>query len=231
MYIQVGDQIIWESQKEKLLGVTIDKKLKFQTHLRNICKKTGANVTALMRLAKIMPFQKKRILMNAFIESQFSYCPLLLMFVSRSINNKINRIHERALRIVYLDYDSSFEDLLKMDKAVIIHHRNIQSLAIEMFKVLNGLGPEIMRSLFNIDYNERNTKSFHRPNVNSKYNGHNSIRYFGPVVWDRLLPDELKSIQSLDEFKEEVKKWVPVNCPCTLCQEYIAGVGYTNTCE
>ena len=100
MYIEVGDQVIWESMEEKLLGITIDKKLKFQIHLRGICKKAGAKVTALMRLAKIMPFQKKRLLMNAFIESQFSYCPLLLMFCSRSLNNKINRIHERALRVV-----------------------------------------------------------------------------------------------------------------------------------
>ena len=231
MYIEVGEQVIWESQEEKLLGVTIDNKLKFQTHLSNICKKTGAKVTALMRLAKIMPFKKKRLLMNAFIESQFSYCPLLWMFCSRSMNNKINRIHERALRLVYLDYVSSFEDLLKKDNSVTIHQRNIQFLAIEMFKALNGLGPEIMRSLFNIDYNTRKNKSFHRPNVNSKYNGQNSIRYFGPVVWDTMLPDKLKSIQSLDEFKMEVKKWLPVNCPCTLCQEYIAGVGYTHTFE
>ena len=169
------------------------------------------------------------IIINAFIQSQFSYCPLVWMFCSRTMNNKINRIHERALRLVYLDYTSSFDELLKKDNSVCVHHRNIQLVAIEMYKVLKGLGPEIMRSLFDIDYNTRSEKSFLRPNIKSKFNGENSIRYFGPVVWDTMLPDKLKSIQTIEEFKTDVKKWIPTNCPCTLCQEYIAGVGYVNT--
>ena len=230
LYIQVGEHVIWESPEEKLLGVTIDNKFTFNTHLNNMCKKAGAKVTALTRLAKIMPFKKKRTLMNAFIESQFSYCPLVWMFCSRTINNKINRIHERALRLVYLDYTCSFVDLLKMDNSVTIHQRNIHLVAIEMFKVLRGLGPEILRNLFSIDRTSE-TRSFFRPNVFSKYNGEDSLRYFGPVVWDSMLPDKLKSIQTLEKFKMEVKKWVPTNCPCTLCKEYIAGVGFVDTFE
>ena len=194
MYIEVGEQVIWESLEEKLLGVTIDKMLKFNTQLSDICKKAGAKVTALTRLARIMQFQKKRITLNAFIESQFSHCPLTWMFCSRAVNDKINRIHTRALRLVYLDYTSSFDDLLIKNNSVTIHHHNIQRVAIEMFKALKGVGPEIMRSLFDIDYNTRSEKSFLRPNVNSKYNGENSLCYFGPVVWDSMLPKELKSI-------------------------------------
>ena len=231
MYVEVGEQVIWESLEEKLLGVTIDKMLKFNTQLSDICKKAGAKVTALTRLARIMQFQKKRITMNAFIESQFCYCPLTWMFCSRPVNDKINRIHTRALRLVYLDYTSSFDDLLIKNNSVTIHHHNIQRVAIEMFKALKGVGPEIMRSLFDIDYNIRSEKSLLRPNVNSKYNGENSIRYFGPVVWDTMLPDELKSIQTLEKFKTEVKKWVPINCPCNLCKQYIAGLGYIETFE
>ena len=99
--------------------------------------------------------------------------------------------------MVYLDYTSSFDELLKKDNAVTIHQRNIQFLAIEMFKVIKGIGPEIMKTLFNINYAGRSEKSFFIPNVNSEYNGKNSIRYFGPIVWDTMLPDKLKSIQSL----------------------------------
>ena len=231
MSIEVGDQVIWESLEEKLLGVTIDKKLKFDSHLNNICKKAAAKVTALTRLAKIMPFEKKRILMNAFIEYQFSYCPLVWMFCSRTMNNKINCIHKHALRLVYLDYVSSFEELLKKDKSVTIHQRNIQLLAIEMFKVVKGLGPEITKSLFHFDKDTRSDRSFLRPNVNSVNNGKNSIRYFGPIVWDDMLPSKLKSIQTLQIFKSEIKKWDPVNCPCTLCKEYIGGVGMITTFE
>ena len=77
--------------------------------------------------------------MKAFIESQFGYCPLVWMFCNRTLNARINRIHERALRIVYNDYDSSFVDLLARDNAFTIHHRNIQTLGIEIYKVINNL--------------------------------------------------------------------------------------------
>ena len=63
--------------------------------------------------------------MKAFIESQFSYCPLVWMFSSRKMNKRINFIHEMSLRIVYDDYDTTLEDLLKKDNSVSIHHRNV----------------------------------------------------------------------------------------------------------
>ena len=153
------------------------------------------------------------------------------MFCSRTLNDKINHIHERALRLVYLDYTSSFDELLKKDNAVTIHQRNIQLLATEMFKMIKGIGPEIMRTLFNINDNDRCNKSFVTPNVSSEYNGKSSIRYFGPLVWDTMLPDSLKSIQNLEKFKTEVKKWVPKDCPCRLCKEYVAGLGFVTTFE
>ena len=98
LWVKIGDALIWESSKEKLLGVTIDKNLTFNEHVLTLCRKAGRKVTALRRLLKFMPFFKRRILLNTFIESQFSYCPLIWMFHSRKLNHKINHIHERALR-------------------------------------------------------------------------------------------------------------------------------------
>ena len=85
---KVGEQVIWESAKERLLGLVIDKELNFDKHLMILCKKVSAKVTALARMAKIIPFEKRRLLMKAFIESQFSYCPLVWMFCSRKMNKK-----------------------------------------------------------------------------------------------------------------------------------------------
>ena len=112
LWVRVGEHLIWESPEEKLLGLHIDKNLNFEVHLSNICKKASAKVTALARLVKLVSFDKKKLLMKSFIESQFSYCPLIWMFCSRSMNRKINHIYERALRLVYQDYTSSFEELL-----------------------------------------------------------------------------------------------------------------------
>ena len=235
LWTKVGGQVIWESNEEVLLGVTFDKELTFESHLKKICHKTSAKVTALGRLARILPFKKKRILMSSFIESQFSYCPLVWMFCSKKMNDKINHIQERALRMVYLDYTSSYQDLLKKDGSVTIHQKNVQLVAIEMFKIVNNIGPEIMKTLVEFKPCVRRDEDdnvigdiFVRARVKKEYIGKGSFRYFGPVVWDEMLPKELKSIKSLEKFKKEIKKWIPVNCKCRLCEEYIAGIGKIN---
>ena len=79
-----------------------------------------------------MSLEKRRTLMKAFIESQFNYCSLIWMLHSRTLNNKINHIHETVLKTVY----SSFNELLDEDSSFSIHQRNVQSLAIEIYKYL-----------------------------------------------------------------------------------------------
>ena len=82
-----------------------------------------------------MDFNKKRLNVNAFFMAQFNYCPLIWMCHNRTYKNKINRLHERCLRLICNDKRSFFEDLLEKDNSVSIHHTNLQALAIKMFKV------------------------------------------------------------------------------------------------
>ena len=97
------------------------------------------------------------------------------MFHGGIVNKKINHLHERALRIFYEDYNSSFEDLLKRDKSVTIHHSNIQSLAIELFKVKENLSNLMLSNIFPtrpISYNSRSQTDFIRSNANTSQYGH-----------------------------------------------------------
>ena len=229
LWAKVGNEMIWESSKEKLLGINLDNNLTFKDHVSTLCKKAGQKVTALARLVKYMPFHKRRILLKTFIESQFSYCPLIWMFCGRKLNRKINHIHERALRFVYDDYTSTFESLLEKDKSVSIHHRNIHRVAIEMYKVINNLSPGIIQDLFQkreISALRIQTNTFIRPYVDTVYKGEDSLRNFGPIVWNKLLPNKFKSASTLEEFKKSIKLWVPKNCPCRLCKDFIPGIGY-----
>ena len=130
-----------------------------------------------------MELPKRRILMNAFFKAQFNYCPAVWMFHSRSLNNKINRLHERCLRIIYNDKHSNFEELLVKDNSVPIHHNNIHTLAIEIYKVASGICPEIMNDIFKLrektHYNLRGTSQFLV----------DSILVFSMVVNQRLIWD------------------------------------------
>ena len=235
LWVKVGNELIWESSEEKLLGVTIDKNLNFNSHLSLLCKKVSQKVTALARVVKLISFDKKRILLKTFIESQFSYCPLIWMFCSRKMDRKINHIHERALRLIYNDYTTSFSGLLIKDKSVTIHHRNIQYVATEMYKVINDLSPPLINDLFEkgeiMGPTTRLGSVFVRPKINTVYKGENSLRNFGPIVWNNMLPDKLKAHSSLIKFKKAIKSWVPENCPCRLCKTYIKGLGFTSVIE
>ena len=214
---------------EKLLGVKIDNKLTFDYHVFNMCKKANRKINALARIAPFINLNKRRILMNSFFRSQFNYCPLIWMCHNRTNNRKINRLHERCLRIIYNDKQSSFIKLLEKDNSVSIHQRNLQFLATEMFKVSNGLSPVLMNDIFKRrgeqTYNLRKHSQFYRPKVNSVYNGTESMSFLGPIVWD-LEPSELKDIGNLAAFKKAIKKWSPEKCPCRLCKVYINNVGF-----
>ena len=73
--------------------------------------------------------------MKSFIEGQFGYCLLVWMFHGRVLNRKIDHLHECLLRVVYRDSISSFPELLQKDHSFTIHHRNVQSLAIDLCKI------------------------------------------------------------------------------------------------
>ena len=225
---RIGQSLIWESANERLLGVTLDRDLRFDLHVSKICKKAGRKLSALIRISKLLPLKKRRLLFNTFIESQFSYCPLVWMFHDRNINMKINRLHERALRIVYHDDISSFEELLERDESFTVHEKNIQKLAIELYKYKHNLANEVMKDVFSDNVhkepNLRYVPEFAVPRVNTVHNGDDSLRHLGPLVW-QIVPDSLKALP-FKQFKTEVKKWKPENCPCRLCKIYVQGVGY-----
>ena len=171
---KTGSEIIMGSESVKLLGIIIDNKLNFNEHISKLCKKVSQKIHALARIANFMSTEKLRKIMKAFIDSQFGYCPLIWMFCNRTLNNRINQLHERALHLVYKDATLSFEELLIVDKSFSIHHRNLQKLATEMYKVIDKLSPSFMHTIFQLTTNPcglRNKNTFKTSNIHSVYYG------------------------------------------------------------
>ena len=226
-FIEIQNYKIRNSKCEKLLGVKINNNLSFDEHVADLCNKASKKLHALSRVAHFMKTEQRKIIMNSFINSQFGYCPLVWMFYSRSLNNRINKIQERSLRIVYDDETSTFEELLNRDNSFTIHHKNIQVLAIELYKVVNNISPEIMSYVFplkqSVNYHSKNI--FVTRNVRTVHHGTETLAHLGPKVWS-MVPQVMKEIKSLSEFKSKIKQWKPDKCPCRLCKTYICGVGF-----
>ena len=144
--------------------------------------------------------------MNAFIAQQFNYCPLLWMFHSRTINGKINKLHERALRVVYSDRVSSFEELIERDKSFSVHERNLQKLAVEMYKVKNEISPIPVQKLFQRAVpreHSRQATDWIVPRVQKENYGKETVRYRGHVPWS-LIPKKIKESKSLASVQDSI---------------------------
>ena len=188
--MNIGTDLIWESNDIKLLGFTFDIDLKFNKHVLKLCSKASQKLSALSRVANLLSFNKRRTLFKAFVESQFKYCPNVWMFHSPRTNNKINRLHERALRIVYDDDFSTFDQLLALDKSFCIHHQNIQRLLTEIYKTLHKISWNSLKELLvkrESFISFRSKPELVIPSANSILKGKNSIRYFGSVIWNSSL--------------------------------------------
>ena len=157
------------------------------------------------------------------------FCMLLLSGCSTVGNWTIELIRfTKELRLVYKDYISSFDDLLAKDNSFKIHQRNLQKLAIEIFKVKKGIAPAIMNNIFEFNdnpYSLRNdTAYFKSRNVRTVRYGIETASFVGPRIWNSI-PFEIKEPTSLHIFKSKIKNWT-LNCPCKLCKNYFQHLGY-----
>ena len=182
-------------------------------------------------LARIAPYMNKdklRSLMKAFIDAQFNYCPLIWMFHNRTLNNKINKLHERTLRIVYKDYKSSFDNLLNKDNTFTIHERNLQKLATEMFKIQNNLSPSFLNNIFPPSKNpyEDVIKIFAGQKILEQYTMYRKRLHFMVQNTWALLLNEIKKSNNINEFKAKIKHWKPEGCTGRICKVYIPNLGF-----
>ena len=96
-------------------------------------------------------------------------------------------------------------------------------MAIEIFKVKIGIAPKIINE--NNTYNLRSGMHLSRVNVHSTQYGTESIGNLGAKIWN-LVPAHMKDLKTLSTFKNQIKKWIPKDCPCRLCKVYVEYVGF-----
>ena len=217
----IDNNLIMPSKSVKLLGITIDKELKFDLHIDNICKQANKKVCCLYRIRRFLNVDNAQRLCNAFVLSNFNYCPLIWMFCNKTLDGKINTVHKRALRAVTRDYNNSLEELISSVRGLKIHQRNLQTLLTEMYKcIVDVSASAIDRSLFpskGTPYYLRTSILVSLPPTKSIRFGTNSILFRGSQLWNSL-PDSIKKCGSLSLFKKNVASWAGSKCLCPLCK-------------
>ena len=226
--IEESNITIMSEVKFKHLGIYIENRINFDYHVSKLCQKTGKKLHALTWVFKYMNISQRKLISNAFLIPHFSYCPLIWMFHSRAMEHRINKIHERTLRLICPNqYQTIFKELSEKSKTVSIHQINLQTLATEIYKVKNNISPEVVNSLFEFtieNYNLRNVSILKRKRFFTADYGSESLLSLAPKTCE-LVPDSIREAQS-SVLKNKVKAWTTDRCPSWFCKNHIGQVGF-----
>ena len=217
---RIGEAEIGSDETVKLHGVHIDFNLKFDTQISNICRKASQQINFLKRFGNFLNFQSRKTVYHAFIMSNFNFCPLIWHFCSKRNTEKLEKVHFRALKFIFQDFESSYETLLGKAESTTLHLSRLIFLAIETFKIVYGMSPSRLNDLICLkqtSYNSMYTNLLDLPRPKSSRYGTHSFRFQVAKLWNSL-PEEARKITDFISFKSFIKRWNGTRCGCALCR-------------
>ena len=204
----------------KLLGIDIDYQLNFDAHISTICRKASQQLNILKRLGSYLNRLNKLTIFHTFILSNFNFCPLAWHFCTNKNSKKLEKVQERALRFVYEDYNSSYEELLQKAKVPSLQIRRMRTMALETYKIINKLAPVCLHDLVhmkNSKYSFRYNNILEIPQIKSTRYGKKSFRFAAPTLWNSL-PDHFRTENSFSQFNSLLQSWNGSKCRCSACR-------------
>ena len=185
----------------------MDDKLKFDKHISEMCTKASRQINALKRVSKYLDENCRIRIYKTFISSAFNYCPVSWMFCGKTNLNKSEKLQEKALRFVFRDTTSSYENLLTRGDFLHLSQYRIRCLGIEVYKCFNGLNPDYLNNLFKqpcLKYELRDSHRLEQPKFNT----------FTYGLRSNVLPFSVKNTKELHVFKKNITEW----CHSTQCR-------------
>ena len=163
---KIGEAEIGCDDTLKLLGVDTDYCLKFDEQISNICRKASQQINVLKTIGKFLNFESRKTIYHAFIMSNFNFCPLIWHFCPKGNTEKLEKVHFRALKFIFQDFNSTYDILLERAGSTTLHLSRLRFLAIETFKIVYGLSPLYLKDficLKQTSYNFRYTNLLDLP--------------------------------------------------------------------
>ena len=187
MCLYVGDTLLYPEPCAKVLGVTIDRCLTFSNHVSNLCQEAAKQLHALARISRYLDEKSRIIIYNSFVKSNFDFCPLVWNFCGKVNSGKIEKVQERALRIIHQDYDATYSDLLQAANAPSLTVRRIRMLLYETFKSVCNVNSECLNDMFvkkETSYSLRKKVILIQPKRRTTTYGLRSVSYLGSKLWN-----------------------------------------------
>ena len=220
IFVKINNTKIFGKSEVDLLGITLDYKLSFRSHIKNLCQNANNKISTLIRFRKLLSFDQTNIIINSYILSYFLYCPLIWMFCGKMQYNQIEKTHKRALKVLHLDYSSSYRELLEKSGCVSLHVKHLQHLMTEIYKTVNSLNPLFMKNIFKIKegyYTLRNQNLLKVYTPRTEKFGVRTVSFKGSLIWNTL-PNVYKQSRSINIFKNKIKHWEGRECSCHICK-------------
>ena len=218
--LNINDNKILTTNKVKLLGIESENKLIFTDHIHILCSKVNKKMNAFSRLSTYISRPQAMLICNAKILSSFNYCPSIWLFFTKAANNELNCTHKHALKILFKDVDSSFDELLVKSGSVKIHVQNLQKLMIEIYKTLNNLNHSYIWEFHEekvVKYDLQTKNLCKLPKTRTSKFGIESLSFRGSLLWNSL-SDQIKSLPKVAAFKKAIKHWLCDNCNYRICK-------------
>ena len=168
-----------------LLWITKNDQETFKTHIEYICREAKYKLGALKRIRNYLSTQKTRLLVTAFIKSQFHYTPLIWMSAGKILISKVQNIHFRTLQVVYNTYRKPYNELLILNRDISIHQKHLHLLATDVYQSVNNLNPQFMWNCFSfstLPYDLRKENKLNLPETRTCRYGINSLLSRGSLL-------------------------------------------------
>ena len=191
----------------ELLGVVIDNRLNFKSNLSKLIKKVGRQIDVLNRFKHILSFRSKIRIYRAFIMPHFTYCSSVWNSCLKEDSDRLERLHERALRYVFNDFCNGYDSLCSKI-GYSLSCRRKQDMLLIIFKALNNSMPQYIQSLFNVRENKKNLRGNNKlvlPVAKTTTYGLKSTSYIAAKAWNAL-PDNLRSVADFARFRKELRE-------------------------
>ena len=207
--ITIHDSAIHSEEHITVLGVKLDAKLKFDSHITDIVKRASKQINVLKRISKFLDAKSRINIYTTFISANFNYCPISWMFCGKKNSKLLEKLQERVLRFVFNDHNSPYEILLQKGGFLSLAAYRLYFLGVEVYKCKCKCNPPYINQLLDsrkFKYELRDCDKFKQPKFNTVKYGFRSFSYYGAKLWNEL-PVHVKKSKTLTIFKKNMKDW------------------------